>query len=116
MITNGFELSESNRRVDGPRSRKIASSGEFMTTLIFSTGQLRLEMSSRHASLVVIATSAKRRLHFFRVLRSHTAKLLGRDPEMVIINSGIGSWMSRMAFPPRSFGTKALNTRTSGIL
>ena len=97
-------------------NRKISPSGAFITTPIFSARQLRAEKMRLQAILTVITASAHRILSFSRNFSSRTLRLCSSRLNIVTINSGIGSCWSRMTLAPRSFGTKELKTRTSGML
>jgi len=55
-------------------------------------------------------------LHFSTRRMSRTLKLSLSKLKIVVMSSGIGSCRSRMTLAPKAFGTKALNTRMSGML
>ena len=114
IITNGAIRSIGGDAAD--RNAKISSSGEFMTTWILSAGQLREAKIFLHARLTVNTTSANAMLQRSSRLSMRTAKLVGSNPKMVVISSGIGSWRSSTTFAPSSFGTSVLNTRRAGML
>src|SRR5437773_12219642 len=117
MITNGVPGTRSVHDVGhGERNPKTLSSGEFITTPIFSAVQLRDENSRLHAALTVSAASARLMLHFSKRLSVRTGTLSGGRLKIDIVSSGIGSCRSRITFAPSSFGTSAVSTRTSGML
>src|SRR5260370_38997918 len=67
MITKGLFLVFSVKASDpAARNGKILPSGEFITTAIFSGGQLRAEKIRLNATLAVITKSARAMLHFSR--------------------------------------------------
>jgi hypothetical protein len=90
-MTTKAELVADFLEVGRVPAEKIASSGEFMTTVIFSAGQLRAAKIFAHARLTVITESARPRLHFSTNLNNRTLLAVGGRPKIVCINSGIGS-------------------------
>jgi hypothetical protein len=117
MITK--RLSQSGvdtERNFGSRHGNIWPSGAFITTAIFSAGQLREEKIRLHATFTVTAKSARAMLHFSRLFIIRTLRLSSGVRKIVIINSGIGSCKSRTTFDPNILGIKALATNMSGIL
>src|SRR5688572_2629570 len=63
ITTKGCAAAPDEPGVVRSRGKKIVSSGEFITTVIFSAGQLRAEKIFAHARFTVITESANPRLH-----------------------------------------------------
>ena len=96
--------------------RKISSSGELITTLILS----RLT-TARRVDLLACEIHGQHEIRkadtpLLQSLQHDYAKAFSGSLKIVCMSSGMGSCRSKMIFAPRSFGTIAAKTRTSGML